>query len=77
MPTPKLLSCQTCRTTEVHTPLTPTQKVWLRGETGEKYVEQYFMCAKDRPDGTPCRNLRTYLTEKRFRRPLRMPDEVD
>jgi hypothetical protein len=76
MPKPAQLSCRTCGATELHHPLTKDQKVWLRGEIDEQYVEHYFMCVKDRADGTPCRNLRTYLHEKRFRAPLRMPDEA-
>ncbi|MEW2398552.1 hypothetical protein [Streptomyces sp. NPDC046862] len=77
MPKPAQLSCQTCGTTELHHPLTKAQEAWLRKEIDARNVDGYWMCVKTRPDETPCRNLRRFLHEKRFKPPLRMPDEID
>jgi hypothetical protein len=77
MPKPAQLACQTCRTTELHHPLTKAQEAWLRKEINAKNVDGYWMCVKIRKDETPCRNLRTYGNWKRFKSPLRMPDDIE
>ncbi|GGV44681.1 hypothetical protein GCM10010245_69940 [Streptomyces spectabilis] len=67
------MSCWTCGTTEPHRPLTEPQKAWLSAEIDEDFVDHYWMCA--RPG---CRNVRTFMTERRFRKkPLRIPPDVE
>jgi len=68
MPT-KTLSCFWCKSREEHRTLSEKEKVWLRNEIGERYVEDYYMCLRD-----GCRKVRTYWKERRFRDPLMVPE---
>lgn len=57
--------------------LTRDQQAHLRQEQDLRNADGYWMCVRIRADDTPCRNVRSFFTTRRFNPPLRMPDEVD
>ncbi|UUU22120.1 hypothetical protein [Streptomyces sp. DSM 40750] len=77
MPTPKRLTCQTCRSEEPHEPLTPKEKDWLQRQLGNRIGDDYYKCVNNRPDDKVCLNLRRLSVEKHFRLTKRLPDDPD
>ncbi|GAA5706587.1 MULTISPECIES: hypothetical protein [Streptomyces] len=77
MPNPQPLTCQTCGSREMHEPLTPDEKAWLRGQLGNPIGDNYYKCVNRLSDEKICRNLRTHGHEKHFRDTKRLPDKLE
>ncbi|QFQ97203.1 hypothetical protein F9278_14385 [Streptomyces phaeolivaceus] len=77
MPKPKTLTCQTCRSRELHEPLTPDEKKWLEGQLGNRIGDDFYKCVNGLPDGRICLNLRRHSVEKHFALTKRLPDKKE
>ncbi|MFF0333766.1 hypothetical protein ACFYUM_14425 [Streptomyces fimicarius] len=64
----RTLYCYTCDSDEKHRPLTAGEKTWLRGRTGRRSVEEFFMC-----EAPSCRNVRSGFNKRPFAPVIRVP----
>ncbi|MDI5967429.1 hypothetical protein POF50_030555 [Streptomyces sp. SL13] len=69
---PRMKYCYTCRSDEMHRPLTDVEKTWLKQKTGRKYVHDCFMCTAE-----GCRNVREGGNKHPFDPVIRIPTDLE
>ncbi|MFJ6360895.1 hypothetical protein ACIQIE_06855 [Streptomyces globisporus] len=64
----RAMYCYTCDSDEQHRSLTATEKTWLRGRTGRRSVDEFFVC-----EAPECRNVRSGFNKHPFDPVIRVP----